>query len=97
MRHEGVGWLDFDCLFRQQAAITPNLQWNVIHPELHVTTILGQRPAVSGTFCTLCQECDHTSAQCCIDPASADGDEKHPVYLNSTNYSLLGKSVDIVE
>ena len=94
MHHGGVGWLDYDCLFRQQAAITPNLQWNIIHPELQATTILGQHLAVSGTFCTLCQECDHTSAH---DPAPAAGDEKHPVYLNSTNYSLLGKGVYIVE
>lgn len=66
MRHGGSGWLDYDRLFRQQACINPSLRWNVIHPELQATTILGQRPSAPGTFCNLCQECDHTSAQCAL-------------------------------
>ena len=28
MRHGGQGWLDYDRLFRQQAAINPSLPWN---------------------------------------------------------------------
>ena len=66
MKHGGRGWLDYDRLFRQQAALNPNLPWNVIHPELQATTILGQRPAGSGTFCALCQECDHVATQCAL-------------------------------
>lgn len=66
MRHGGSGWIDYDRLFRQQASINPSLRWNVIHPELQATTILGQRPAVPGTFCNLCQECDHTSTHCAL-------------------------------
>ena len=66
MRHGGSGWIDYDRLFRQQASINPSLRWNVIHPELQATTILGQRPAVPGTFCILCQECDHTSTHCAL-------------------------------
>ena len=34
MRHGGQGWLEYDRLFRQQAALNPTLPWNVIHPEL---------------------------------------------------------------
>ena len=66
MRHGGQGWLDYDRLFRQQAAINPGLQWNVIHPQLQATTILGQRQVSQGSFCTLCQECDHNTSQCAI-------------------------------
>ena len=66
MRHGGRGWLDYDRLFRQQAALNPSLQWNVIHPELQATTVLAQRSTGSGSFCTLCQECDHTAQHCAL-------------------------------
>ncbi len=64
MRHGGQGWLDYDCLFWQQAALNPSLPWNVVHPGLQATTIQGTRS--SGTFCNLCQECDHVAAQCAL-------------------------------
>ena len=41
MRHGGQGWLYYDRLFRQQAAINPGLQWNAIHPQLQATTVLN--------------------------------------------------------
>ena len=41
MHHGGKGWMEYDRLFRQQAAIDPSLQWNVIHPGFQATTILG--------------------------------------------------------
>ena len=40
LRHGGSGWLEYDRLFRQQAAIDPTLRWNLIHPGLQATTIL---------------------------------------------------------
>ena len=43
-------------------ALKPGLPWNVIHPGLQATTILGQRTFGSGTFCPLCQECDHLAS-----------------------------------
>ena len=66
MRHGGQGWLEYDKLFRQQAAIDPTLPWNCIHAGLQATTILGQRATGQGTFCSVCQECDHTVAQCAL-------------------------------
>ena len=66
MRHGGQGWLDYDRLFRQQAALNPSLPWNVIHPELQATTILGQRLTGPVNFCTLCQECDHMAPRCAL-------------------------------
>ena len=66
MRHGGQGWLEYDRLFRQQAALNPGLAWNVIHPELQATTIFGQRSTTFGNFCSLCQECDHSAQQCAL-------------------------------
>ena len=66
MRHGGHGWMEYDRLFRQQAAIDSSLAWNTIHPGLHATTILSQRPTGAGTFCTLCRECDHVATQCAL-------------------------------
>ena len=53
-------------MFQQQAAIDPGLQWNVIHPQLQATTILGQGRASQGSFCHMCQECDHATSQCAL-------------------------------
>ena len=61
MRHGGQSWIKYNRLFRQQAALNPNLPWNTIHPGLHASTILGQRQLGPGTFRTLCQGCDHTA------------------------------------
>ena len=66
MRHGGTGWMDYDRLFRQQAAINASLVWNAIHPGLQATTILNQRPGTVGTFCNICQEPDHVAAQCAL-------------------------------
>ena len=65
LRHGGKGWLDYDRLFRQQAASNPSLPWNALHPSLVASTILGQRPG-SGTFCTICQGFDHLPSQCAM-------------------------------
>ena len=46
-RHGGLGWLDYDRAFRQQAAADPAIRWNTLLPGLQASTILGQ-PAVSG-------------------------------------------------
>ena len=69
-RHGGLGWLDYDRAFRQQAAIDPSTRWNTLVPGLQAATILGQRPN-QGTFCTLCRGVDHLRPQCalsCLQP-----------------------------
>ena len=88
MRHGGQGWLDYDRLFRQQAALNPNLPWNVIHPELQATTILGQRPPGAGSFCTLCQECDHTVQQCALTQLQQPALRSAPTSLRASGRSL---------
>ena len=66
MRTGGNGWLKYDRLFRQRAAIEPTIPWIEIHPCLQATTILSQRHLGPATFCILCQECDHVAAQCAM-------------------------------
>ena len=76
-RHGGLGWLDYDRVFRQQVAADPSLCWNTLIPGLQATTILGQQSVKQPVFCTLCREVDHTRDQCALaclqspDPAAA--------------------------
>ena len=64
-RHGGVGWLDYDRVFRQQAALDGTLQWNTIHPGIQAATLVG-RTAKPGLFCTLCRESDHSTGDCAL-------------------------------
>ncbi len=48
-RHGGTGWLEYDRVFRQQAALDPSMQWQ----ELDASTVLSSRDS-SGVFCSLC-------------------------------------------
>ena len=49
-RHGGLGWLDYDRVFRQQVA---SLRWNTLIPGLQATTILGQQSVKQPVFFTL--------------------------------------------
>ena len=64
-RHGGAGWLDYDRVFRQQAALDATLPWNAIHPAIQAAT-LTSRTAQPGLFCTLCREPDHTARDCAL-------------------------------
>ena len=91
MRHGGHGWLEYDRLFRQQAAIDPELQWNRIHPELQATTILSQRSANGGSFCPLCNDCDHTMAQCAMAQIRQVTTTNRPSSSNAKQNSRYGR------
>ena len=55
----------------QQAAVDPSLAWNTLSPGLQASTMFHEQPAGQRSFCTLCQEVDHTRAQCalaCLQP-----------------------------
>ena len=83
-RHGGLGWLDYDRAFRQQAAADPTMRWNTLLPGLQASTILGQRQAGPGVFCTLCRQVDHTRAQCalaCLEPPVSNpvATSQHPI------------------
>ena len=64
-RHGGTGWLEYDKVFRQQAALDNTLQWNTLHPGIQASTLMGK---VSGptSFCSLCRGTDHTAVQCAL-------------------------------
>ena len=64
--HGGVGWLDYDRAFRQQATVDPSLRWNTLLPGLLASTMLGCGTGQGALFCTLCRDVDHTRAQCAL-------------------------------
>ena len=64
-RHGGMGWIEYDRVFRKQAALNSMLTWNSLQPGLHASAILGQR-SCNGVFCTLCKGTDHSVAQCAL-------------------------------
>ena len=64
-RHDGGGWLDYDRVFQQQAAIDPSLQWNTLHPGIQAATMVRSGSG-SGTFCTLCRGSDHQMNDCAL-------------------------------
>ena len=45
--HGGQGWLAYDRVFRQHAALDPSIQWNVLHPAIQVSTLFRQASTVS--------------------------------------------------
>ena len=40
-RHGSNGWLEYDKVFRQQAALDESVQWNELNPSLFASTILS--------------------------------------------------------
>ena len=52
MCHGGSGWLEYDKIFPQQAAIDPVCQWHELDARLFTTTVLGAKSG-PGFFCTL--------------------------------------------
>ena len=74
LRHGGMGWMDYDRAFCQQAAADPSLRWNTLLPRLQASTMLGIPPGQGAVFCSLCREVDHTRSQCalqCLHPPTA--------------------------
>lgn len=63
--HGGSSFLDYDRVFRQQAALDHAMPWNCLHPGIQAATLVG-RPTGISTFCTLCREPDHTREGCAL-------------------------------
>ena len=64
-RHTGFGWLVYDRIFQQHAALDPSTKWNELNPSLQASTILSCRSGPSHG-CSLCYEPDHTAAECAM-------------------------------
>ena len=77
LHHGGLGWLEYDCVFRQQAALDPTCQWNELNASLFAATVLCSR-STPGTACSLCQEADHQTQDCAL------GFFQHPPSYSST-------------
>ena len=69
-RHGGQGWLAYDRVFRQQAALDPSFQWNVLHPAIQASTLFApdsqSLSAHGGTFCSICRGVDHRADYCAL-------------------------------
>ena len=63
--HSGPGWLQYDKIFRQHAALSPSTVWNELNPSLHASTVLSYR-AGPGRVCSLCHEPDHSASTCAL-------------------------------
>lgn len=61
----GVGWLDYDRVFRQQAAIDRTLPWNTLHPGIQASTLVGYAVGPRN-FCRLCRGADHAAVDCAL-------------------------------
>ena len=64
-RYGASGWLDYDHVFRQQAALDPSLRRNTLHPGIQASTLVGSVTR-SVLLCTLCREPDHSAGQCAL-------------------------------
>jgi hypothetical protein len=54
--HGGLGWQEYDKIFRQHAALAPSVQWNELNPSLHASTIMTIAPGpVSAVGCVMSQ------------------------------------------
>ena len=63
----GRGWLSYDAMFRQQAAISPSVDWSKLNNSLYSTTFLQQQNG-RGRTCVHCMETDHSSQDCALAP-----------------------------
>lgn len=77
-RHGGNGWLEYDRVFRQQAALDNTMRWNTLDPGIQAGTLMGQTPT-QRMFCSLCREPDHTMDSCALAYLQAPSDPLAPV------------------
>ena len=66
-QHQGHGWMEYDRVFRQQAAIDQSKAWNILHADIQASMILGRNLVpYDGMYCTLCFESDHRADHCTL-------------------------------
>ena len=63
-RSSDNGWLNYDRIFRQNAAANPLLSWANLDPSLHASFCAKS----STSICTLCNEPDHMAQECATRP-----------------------------
>lgn len=69
IRCGGRGWQSYDAMFRQQAAISPSVDWSKLNNSLYLTMLLQQQNGRGRTCVHIhCMETDHTSKDCTLAP-----------------------------
>ncbi len=71
----GRGWLAYDTMFRQQAAVKPDSDWSKLNNSLYSVTFMAQQNG-RGRTCIHCLETDHSVSECALAPAPRPG--RHP-------------------
>ena len=71
-RRGGSGWLEYDRLFRAQAAANPAKAWSALDLALFPNSFLAEkyRPARAPPSCEYCLEADHATEDCALAPTS---------------------------
>lgn len=80
----GRGWQSYDAMFRQQAAISPSVDWSKLNNSLYSTTFLQQQNG-RGRTCVHCMETDHGSQECALAPFRATRYPQNPRGESSTD------------
>ena len=62
-RHSGPGWVAYDKIFQQHAALDPSVKWNELNRSLHASTILTYWSGPVGSVTSLIIPL--SSALCC--------------------------------
>lgn len=66
-KHAGLGWLTYDCLFRQQInAGSGQNKWNELNPSLMAATVLSSHISENSKLCSLCMTPDHLASDCAL-------------------------------
>ena len=73
----GRGWQSYNAMFRQQAAISPSVDWSKLNNSLYSTTFLQQQNG-RGRICVHCMETDHGSQECALALFHATGTPRIP-------------------
>ena len=87
LRVGGDGFLTYDRLFREHAAIDKGrtLNWSTLEPGLHQATFIRQA-GDNGMTCTLCKESDHPTRDCAL-ASLKDKRESSPPPAKRSRYS----------
>ena len=64
-RHGGPGWLEYDKIFRQYAALDSTVEWNELNPSLHASTVMTYR-VLAPANAVVCHEPDHDTYACAL-------------------------------
>ena len=72
-RNGGDGWRSYDAIFRQNAAVSPDVDWSQLDSALYTSTFLAQRTQ-AGLFCHHCFGADHVTRDCALQPFAATAD-----------------------